>query len=128
MGLITRVWNARLSRYLPGRQSNCIGTALYICGILPKDTCMTSTQADRYLGEELKEPRENCILAFKNVRGDLTEKYYHMAVVLKIKPSVRLVHRQGVDGPIKNNVLLEKLIEKYQYAQPLFYASTPLMR
>jgi hypothetical protein len=116
-------FNERLAEIRGTRQSNCIGTALYLAGLEGKDV---SRSGERVLWEKwpflnesgkLREPEEGALIAWMVSNGDTVE-FQHMGIVTGINP-LRITHRGGCEDPIYENQTFQEVNSPiYDFPEP----------
>jgi len=112
-----RLTSSRERRVLEDRNgSNCMGTGLYLAGLIDEDRPAYSEEAKEHIGELslLEKPESPCLISFWTGRDGLKvedSKISHMGIVVGVYP-LRAVHRDGIAGPlIINDPLKEKIKE-----------------
>jgi len=99
MGLQQRI---RILRNINYTRANCIGTALYLAGLIEWETFINPGEAESLVGglDKAKSPGIGDIAIFG--------KFDHVAVVTQIRP-VRFAHRGYWKGPFEENLPRESL-------------------
>jgi hypothetical protein len=117
-----RIRVANWTRWL--RESNCLGTALFIAGELPKEQYVNpDTAHETYLSKlaRLNEPVEGCIVAWQGQfvwdpvwgRGICYHLYTaHVGIVTAVQPEPYVAHRKGLRGKFIANQSLKDMINK----------------
>lgn len=116
----------RLELIKDTRQSNCIGTALYLVGLQDLDSHLSTFQVDReYLSglSRLVEPIEGCLVAWLN--NDNSDHRIisvpHMGVITIEHPPC-ITHRDGANGPVLVNESLARLTKYSDIFERAYYA------
>jgi hypothetical protein len=101
------------------QEPNCIGTVLYIFGIIRKDEYLGS-ESRRWKNGIVDEFLDKLVPINKPVEGAVLvvqERHYnkrinHMAIVTSVDPPT-IFHRPGIDEKISPNDSLDSVIEYY---------------
>ena len=113
-------------KYEKDFQRNCIGTAMYLAGIVEKDLFMSSTDALTLLENLVREdqivkttqPQKDCLIILKHptFKGYLT----HMGVVTELQP-LTMTHRFGRRGKLVESELVSSVLEHYNNTEKRRY-------
>lgn len=118
-------FNQRLELIRNIRQSNCIGTALYLVGLQDQDDFVLTHEAQRYLSNlsRLVEPVEGCLVAWLNNDNSDHEviSIPHMGVITLERPPC-ITHRDGRDGLVLVNESLARLTKYSDIFERAYYA------
>jgi hypothetical protein len=123
----SRMEKAKSNNGKLSRETNCIGTVLYVFGAIDEDRFIGDGEdgwsfgiVERFLSklERISSPREGAILV---IRGQ--EKIEHMGIVIASNPPM-VYHRPGCNSPIEPAAHLENVLSGYDYGTgPEFYMS-----
>lgn len=111
----------KLQRVRGTRQSNCIGTALYLAGLQEEDTwCDTSTAYEKFLKDlpVTPDPVRGSLIAWtKNISGVIITS--HMGVVTSVDgESYRITHRESGEGELKEDETFQTANRLCDYPKP----------
>lgn len=109
----------QLAKSTKSGESNCVGTTLYVLGVLDKDNYATRKFAENYLESitRIPEAEEGAILVLRNWNS-----LEHFGIVVNQNP-VRIYHRPGRE-PIELSEPLEDVLKRFSSCNLLeFYIS-----
>ncbi len=110
-----RIEFAKLSK----NGKNCIGTALFISGVLPEERGIDPMEAPVFLDEleELQKPLEGCLITFWEKDSSFP---WHMGIVTATNP-MQIVHRTEWNGPVEEKINLNLFLSKLKNLPRIAY-------
>lgn len=128
--IVQEILKKRINKVKPSytKNTNCIGTALYLTGLIDKELALCPDvvfntflkNLDKFSIDEIV-PEVGTLIAYEHVyRGGIC--VLHMGVVTDTEP-IRLMHRQGYAGMIMIDDSIERLNKEYirPWCSPFYY-------
>ena len=99
----------------PIGEENCVGTAMYIAGLVEKDGYLGShTAYERFLKnlDPIESPEQGCLISWET-EEEGKKLIDHVGVVVTANP-VRITHRNRFGGFVIRNEHFESLNERWE--------------
>ncbi len=117
--------NKRIQNALKNKRANCFGTALYLVGVLDKDQDTAGFFKNHFKKMERISCPEIGALVMMMRKFNIgnppisKESEVHAGIVTCLNP-LKITHRHGAAGELKQDDLLEEVIKNY-YVDSLIY-------